>query len=488
MKLYPFLFLILFSCTASEESRIITSDHALTTYFGQQKFKISGQTGLTGTCIISTPGSYALSEDIPSNAASGQAISITSSNVILDLSGRSITFAGGTGTGINGITVAANLSNITIRNGIISGMNGSGVLINSGCLNINLEQLDINGCTTAGVNFAGTATTPLSGCSLTECHIRQCNGGTNPTYGVKLTYCNFLTATNCSFNSNTATTAAQNCYGFYAIASQGSILTQCDARGNSATALAAGFYLDTGCSGTIFQQCTAHLNTSTATTNAGKAFGFYEQTTNNNRFELCKSFNNSAYAFAAGFYGKNCSFNYWLNCSSYNNVITGTTGTAGGFGFICDTAPCEGNIFDQCIAFSNKGSTDSASFGCGFLLDNSTNSTIKGCTSQGNDGQTGTGVGIYIKSGCSRCCVQNNSIIANSSNTLAKAYGYWDASTPSTTLMTGNVAFANRDTTILPTNQNYVTIYTNGSAIQSTAKNSLKTLNIPTFTNTDITP
>lgn len=487
MILFLLFFLIINLSYSSEESRVFSSNESLITYLGQQKFKIPNQTGLTGTYVIATSGSYALSDDIPSIATTGQIISITTSNVILNLSGRSLTLQTGSGTSINGITIAPNLSNIFIKNGTITNMNGNGIFVGSGCLNVRLEDLAIQGCAAAGVHFAGTSTAPVYGSSMKNCQISQCDGETSNTYGTKLTYCDFFTAKNCSFNSNSTSGASLNCYGFYARASKGGIIIQSDARGNTATAVSAGFYLDTGCTNFLFKHCAAQLNSSTATTTIGKAYGFYETGTNNNRFENCMSNNNSAYALAAGFHSQNCSYNYWLSCIAQNNTITGTTGANGAFGFICDTATCEGNIFDQCTASGNKGSTTITSIGCGFSLDNSTSCTIKNCLSQNNDGTSGAGIGIYLKTGAIRCCIQNNAIIANTSSTALKAYGIWDISTPSTNLLTGNFAFANRDETATPTNQNYVTTYSFGTAVQSTTKNSLKNLNIPTFANTDIT-
>ena len=472
----------------SQETRLSASHESLITYVGQQKFKVPNQAGLSGTYVISTPGTYVLSDTIPSIAATGHVISITTSNVILDFSGLSITLTAGSGTLINGITIAPNLSNIVIRNGTIANMNGNGILVESGCLNVKLEDLTITSCTTTGVNFSGSSTASISGCSMENCQIQQCNGNTADTYGLKLSFCDYFTAKNCSFTANTASTTSHNCYGFYACSCKCGTVIQSDAQGNSATLVAAGFYLDSDCSCFLFKDCIAQMNSSTAITAVGKAYGFYETTTHNNRFENCISTNNFAYAFAAGFYLQNCSYNYWLRCTAQNNIITGASGATGAFGFICDTATCEGNIFDQCTASGNKGSTTLTSLGCGFSLDNSVSCTIKNCFSQANDGASGTGIGIYVKTGAVRCCIQNNTIIANTSSTLGKAYGIWDTSNPSTTLMTGNFAFGNRDETAAPKNQNYVTSYTFGTGIQSTTKNSLKTLNIPTFANTEITP
>ena len=130
----------------SQEVRL-TTPSPLITYMGEQKFKVPGQAGLTGTYVITSPGTYALSDDIPSIATSGQVISITASNVILDFSGQNISLGTGSGNPINCITIAPGLSNILIRNGVISTMNGNGISVGSGCLNVRLEDLEINGCT-----------------------------------------------------------------------------------------------------------------------------------------------------------------------------------------------------------------------------------------------------------------------------------------------------------------------------------------------------
>lgn len=471
----------------TNDRTLTTPYQQLITFFGPQQFKISGQAGLTGTYIISTPGAYTLSDTIPVTTAVGQAISIQSSNVIVDLAGQTITFTPG-GSAINGITIAANLSNIIIRNGIISNMNGNGILINSGCSNIRLKDLVISNCTLSGVTFAGTSGALTTNCSIKNCTIQQCNTSTANAYGLKLSFCDFFIAMSCSFFSNQATGAAFNSYGMYAISSKNGVFDACQSRSNTATTRASGFYLDAGCSHFLFKNCVAKTNSSTGTGATSIGNGFYDTGCSNNRFEQCTSANNSGAALGAGFYTQNCSYNYWLECTAHNNTNTGITGTVGGYGFLANTATCRGNIFDTCTALGNTGSTDTASFGCGFSIDASLGCTIKNCFSQMNSGISGTGIGIEIKAGAVRCCIQNNTVITNTSSLVGKAYGIWDVSNPSTTLIMSNFAFGNRDETATPTNQNYVTSYALANVVQSAAKTSLKTPVMSSFLNTDITP
>ena len=75
---------------------------------------------------ISRSGSYVLNRNLVNNSRSGaDAVQITTSNVVLDLSGFSIGCTGSnTGNGIN----ATGQTNIVIRNGVISGCGGQAII------------------------------------------------------------------------------------------------------------------------------------------------------------------------------------------------------------------------------------------------------------------------------------------------------------------------------------------------------------------------
>src|SRR6516165_3457139 len=82
---------------------------------------------------------------------------ITSSNIVIDFGGGIFTQSG-TVDGFAGITIAPNISNVTLKNGIISGLTGSAVVVNDGCSNIFLNSMTIINCADAGIYFAGTQT------------------------------------------------------------------------------------------------------------------------------------------------------------------------------------------------------------------------------------------------------------------------------------------------------------------------------------------
>lgn len=85
---------------------------------------ISPQVNCSGyPLVISQPGSYVLSGSMTLSCAA-DAIDVKADNVVIDLSGQTITGAGsGTGIGINGPTH----SNITVKNGSVVKMGGGGI-------------------------------------------------------------------------------------------------------------------------------------------------------------------------------------------------------------------------------------------------------------------------------------------------------------------------------------------------------------------------
>jgi len=78
---------------------------------------------------ITKPGSYILTNNLFVSALLVNAINVTTSNVSIDLNGFSISGPGGaspgTGIGIN----ASGTSNVSIRNGMVTQMGGSGVVL-----------------------------------------------------------------------------------------------------------------------------------------------------------------------------------------------------------------------------------------------------------------------------------------------------------------------------------------------------------------------
>ena len=104
----------------------------------QSEIQIESSLGRNKTIEISRAGAYRLADDISIN--SGDGIVITSSDVTLNLNGRSITTsASGTGRGI--LVVGA--SGVQVKNGKVGGFNSNVMISNS--INVNVESLQISG-------------------------------------------------------------------------------------------------------------------------------------------------------------------------------------------------------------------------------------------------------------------------------------------------------------------------------------------------------
>jgi len=107
---------------------IVAAIFTSTPLFAQQKPIVitPDATSVRALSIINRSGSYVLSRNIVNNSRVGaDAVQITTSNVVIDLQGFSITATGSsTGAGIN----ATGQTNVVIRDGIISGFDGPAII------------------------------------------------------------------------------------------------------------------------------------------------------------------------------------------------------------------------------------------------------------------------------------------------------------------------------------------------------------------------
>jgi hypothetical protein len=224
--------------------------------------------GGAGAVTISNPGSYYLTGNI--TVSTGNAITIATSGVSLDLNGFTIksTAASATGTGI---LINSALQNITIVNGFIqggvtqSGGTYSGSGFNNGInysgatpVNVLVVRVSVSGCLNNGIALGFNASAVVDSCTVrtvgntginasivktssvlecgisgiqanrvSDCHAvtigfgeglnapsaQNCYGSSNGGTGL-----NAVTAQNCYGSSNSGTglnsVTAQNCYGF----------------------------------------------------------------------------------------------------------------------------------------------------------------------------------------------------------------------------------------------------------------------------------
>jgi hypothetical protein len=207
---------------------------------------------------ISTSGSYYLAKSLQFTATSGDAISITSPNVTLDLGGFTLSSTAGV-TG-RGIFVTGGLNNVTIRNGKIAGnsstvspiatagfdngiyANASGGIPFGAFRNLTVEAMQVSGCRTWGiVAYYGSVTncTVASNGSdgliasdsiVTGC-IAKFNGG-NGLSGGTVTNCIAISNGGNGISGSTITSSTAMTNGQHGINSYSGSVTSCTATGN----------------------------------------------------------------------------------------------------------------------------------------------------------------------------------------------------------------------------------------------------------------
>lgn len=125
------------------------------------------------TQYFSQQGLYVLASDIIGDDALGGSgiITVSGSNITIDLGGHTINQGSGT-SGVHGVYCAPHSKNITLKNGIIRGVSGNGILIEAGCSHITLENIALIDCLEGHLLAAGTPGTPITsllidGCSCT---------------------------------------------------------------------------------------------------------------------------------------------------------------------------------------------------------------------------------------------------------------------------------------------------------------------------------
>lgn len=208
--------------------------------------------------VISTPGSYYFTKNLQFTATSGDAISITSPNVNLDLNG--FTLSSTAGVVGRAIFVTPGLNNIAIKNGNIAGNstvfpttiagfeNGIYANASSGIpfgafRNLTVENMQVSGCRTWGiVAYYGTVTNCTvaangtdgliaSDCVVTAC-IAKFNGG-NGISGGTVSSCNAISNGGHGIFAATVSGSLASSNGKSGIIANSGSVTGCTARGNN---------------------------------------------------------------------------------------------------------------------------------------------------------------------------------------------------------------------------------------------------------------
>ncbi len=339
----------------------------------------SGNLNTTATAggamyTITNSGRYFVSSSLELDPANSRvaAIKVSANNVLINLNATTIyQKTSNTATGLIGIEVDSNVSNVYVTNGLISSLNvadgteqNAGVVINSGANHIIFENVLVLGCTSDTAEVSGYLLNGCSNVKLIDCesngHTNTKSTATNSTgtvNGFKLSSCDGCLLENCRANRNTS--ADQNSYGFRLESSRYNKLLNCTAfnqisNSNDTGDLAAGFYSNSGQSN-LFEKCESIGNTGgTHAGSIGAGFILGDDTSNNEKFTSllkCRAEGNSG--GTGDGYGilvkSGVSF-----CEVRENILVGNTGSNSGYGIYDQNTQANTNsVYIKNFAFSN---------------------------------------------------------------------------------------------------------------------------------------
>ena len=408
------------------------------------------------TYTISRPDQYILAGSISATPTSGNIISITTSNVVLNLNGNCIE-QGDSTSGISVINIATGLSNITIKNGTIKNATNYGIYIANNCRNIKIKNIVVDGCNKEGIMFNGSTGNSITDCEVTNVGVINCDGSElaegSAESGLYLKQCKNIRLSNSFFNNNqtSSVTSSRTTYGVYMETTTGCHFDNCEAIGNLGGA-AYGFYTCSNSLANIFSDCLSAENTGTAACDTagtgGQGCGFCVDTCAATIFENCTALSNLSTTTAYGFLLLTSTANEILNCKAnrQKTVISNTDEEGSGDAHGIYLAGGQDNIVKNCIANGNIGGSNAYHFATGIRLDvsqgvNESRCQIIECEASSNNGQSGTGIGIHLANVGTCTTIIGNKTFTNTADTAANHYGIKDNSTDSTALIMKNLSY-----------------------------------------------
>lgn len=431
-----------------------------------------------GQFVINKSGRYFLSTSVSAAPAASRTpcIYINASDVVLDLGGKTLTLSATTNQkNSSAIEIAADKTSITIMNGTINGRAGTssvytttGIKFNANASNILIDSVKVINCGERGIVFD-------TGCSdIILNQVRACNSSAVSGYAARclsLSSCNNVTIMDSSFNKTTST-CTNSTYGIFAVLCnnltfsniqifnttgiagyiRGLWLVNCtgatcdnvqvhgSTAGSNAAMEVSGIDLleSTGCT---FLNCSASNGLATHYTTT--TYGFkLTYASSSNTFVNCTASNNRGNGTSSAFRISGSHFNSFTECLALGNG--GVSRLAYGFQLGLNSEPsltvdlaisCSGNSFASCKVNGNRATQGNT---YGFDLAGETGSSIQNCEIKGNSA-AGICYGIALHGNCIKNVVEHNNIYTNLGTT--GMYGFKDFAYDSTTFLRGNVAF-----------------------------------------------
>lgn len=369
-------------------------------------------------------------------------IDVSASNVVVDLDGRIIAQASGNFvSGLNGITVAPNNTNVTIRNGTIQNLTGIGISVGAGCSLIRIESIVTYSCDTRALSCTGLPNNQINIIDITDW--RSFSGGQSLTADAVMSFseCAGLVINEAVLvgngNSNIANFSALRLYnvsskarlknvriarnqangtlrGFDLTGVTNMQLLDCTVRDGTAGTNGAriDFDLQNSCSALCLLDCVAYTS---ATGSSNQTIGFRVQNGNSSVIlENCMALNLNSISSTYGFYSL-CNNVDFIDCTAKDCVV----GTGNSTGFYLFQV--SNNSLTNCMV---KGYLSTAS-AYGFYYNGCSNCFTQKCVAANNQGLNDSQTfGFYITGGTSNAFIQNvASRNGTSNNTANQFYG-----------------------------------------------------------------
>jgi len=363
---------------------------------------ITNKTVGTAGFHITTSGVYKLSENIIfTPTASATAITITTSDVLLDLQCFSIKQKGSVAhvNGINIVSGSNTLENITVQGGLVSNISGTGIYA-SNVSNFNLQNVTFTRCGLAGIDIEGTNNNGvfIDGCNVSlSCTTGNNIGAITPTLACfQLNSISNGKISNCNIYNNQIVFSANSVvtlFGLNMSNCNSLILENIVSSGNFNTAY-VGFNI-TSCKDTIFNYCSSQkdssglsdltafaltscnalsvFNSSVQGNIAGSqnAYGFRFNGSTGCLLKDCVILDNiDNFGSATGFRGiflNGASFNTLENCSILRNQIAGLVSA------INISSGSNNNLVSWCNGSFNTSTFEVSQ---GLLIDNVSNNNM----------------------------------------------------------------------------------------------------------------
>ncbi len=316
---------------------------------------------ISGPITITSSGSYCLSQNITG------VITIDADNVTMDLNRYAVV------NGSNGIVINNNHSDILIMNGTVGGGSSAtqvGISVGSGCARVAFRELNAIDCELVAIDFGGINSAPIKSVDIDRCCIENSGMGLqmDNVKGGRVRQCSMSFNITGFYVDDTEKLIVEDCCsfaneraGFELKTSSNNHFENCKAIKNGETGSdnAFGFIATSGSCNTFV--CCIAEDTSTNSISASKmAAGFaFTGTEKRSVFVGCTSKSTQAVATGGGSQAK--SFGVYLEagttqkCVVRDNLISGTTGDAGGIG--CDA---DGSVH---LIMRNIGYENDTNFG-----------------------------------------------------------------------------------------------------------------------------